>query len=51
MKVHAQVRLREAALGALRPFDKANCSFIKVFVKTRLKELFRGFKTIKIKVI
>jgi hypothetical protein len=41
MKAQLQVWRRHAALSALGPFDKANRSVIKVFVKARIEKLLR----------
>ena len=38
-KAKPQVGRRNAALSALRPFDQADRSIIKVFIKARIEKL------------
>lgn len=51
MKAQPQVWRRKAALSAVRPFDQADRSIVKVFIKARIEKLLWGLETIKIKVI
>ncbi len=41
MKAEPQVRWRNAAFSALRPFDQTDCIFIEVFIKARIEKLLR----------
>ena len=41
VQAEPQVRRRNAALSAVRPFDQADCMFIEVFIEARIEKLLR----------